>query len=66
MAISPLEFCLWEALVLRRMTCIYYARRAGNASGELPIFVENLRLGEFVVTLVLTQDNAFGRPWGIK
>lgn len=33
------------------------------ASGELPIFQSpSLRLGEFVATLALAQDNAFGQP----
>lgn len=32
------------------------------ASGEFPIFMEPLRLGEFVATLALAQDNAFGQP----
>ena len=32
------------------------------ASGEFPIFPESLRLGEFVATLALAQDNAFGQP----
>src|SRR5580765_8044850 len=32
------------------------------ASGELPIFASSLRLGEFVATLALAQDNAFGQP----
>jgi HD-GYP domain-containing protein (c-di-GMP phosphodiesterase class II) len=31
-------------------------------SGELPIPEKNLRLGEFVGTLALAQDNAFGQP----
>src|SRR3989304_4318960 len=31
-------------------------------SGEFPIFPEPLRLGEFVATLALAQDNAFGQP----
>jgi len=33
-----------------------------TASGEFPIFAEPLRLGEFVATLALAQDNAFGQP----
>lgn len=32
------------------------------ASGEFPIFTQPLRLGEFVATLALAQDNAFGQP----
>jgi HD-GYP domain-containing protein (c-di-GMP phosphodiesterase class II) len=32
------------------------------ASGEFPIFSKSLRLGEFVATLALAQDNAFGQP----
>jgi HD-GYP domain-containing protein (c-di-GMP phosphodiesterase class II)/DNA-binding CsgD family transcriptional regulator len=32
------------------------------ASGELPIFAKPLRLSEFVATLALAQDNAFGQP----
>jgi len=31
-------------------------------SGEFPIFAQPLRLGEFVATLALAQDNAFGQP----
>jgi HD-GYP domain-containing protein (c-di-GMP phosphodiesterase class II) len=31
-------------------------------SGEFPIFTQPLRLGEFVATLALAQDNAFGQP----
>jgi len=38
------------------------ACRAGVASGDLPIFAPPLRLGEFVATLALAQDNAFGQP----
>ena len=34
----------------------------GPASGEFPIFTKPLRLGEFVATLALAQDNAFGQP----
>jgi len=34
----------------------------GSASGEFPIFAKSLRLGEFVATLALAQDNAFGQP----
>jgi len=34
----------------------------GPASGEFPIFQKPLRLGEFVATLALAQDNAFGQP----
>lgn len=33
-----------------------------RASGELPILPTPLRLGEFVATLALAQDNAFGQP----
>jgi hypothetical protein len=34
-----------------------------HASGELPILTTvPLRLGEFVATLALAQDNAFGQP----
>jgi HD-GYP domain-containing protein (c-di-GMP phosphodiesterase class II) len=33
-----------------------------NTSGELPILGSPLRLGEFVATLALAQDNAFGQP----
>ena len=32
------------------------------ASGDLPISAPPLRLGEFVATLALAQDNAFGQP----
>jgi HD-GYP domain-containing protein (c-di-GMP phosphodiesterase class II)/DNA-binding CsgD family transcriptional regulator len=34
----------------------------GLTSGELPITEKKLRLGEFVATLALAQDNAFGQP----
>jgi HD-GYP domain-containing protein (c-di-GMP phosphodiesterase class II) len=34
----------------------------GPASGEFPILATPLRLGEFVATLALAQDNAFGQP----
>ena len=34
----------------------------GSTSGDLPIFAPPLRLGEFVATLALAQDNAFGQP----
>ncbi|MEO9177245.1 MAG: HD domain-containing phosphohydrolase, partial [Gaiellales bacterium] len=33
-----------------------------ETSGGLPIFDDTLRLGEFVATLALAQDNAFGQP----
>src|SRR6266508_2181180 len=33
-----------------------------RASGELPISAPPLRLGEFVATFALAQDNAFGQP----
>ncbi|MDX6567922.1 MAG: hypothetical protein QOH15_500 [Gaiellales bacterium] len=33
-----------------------------DTSGGLPIFDTPLRLGEFVATLALAQDNAFGQP----
>jgi HD-GYP domain-containing protein (c-di-GMP phosphodiesterase class II) len=33
-----------------------------NTSGEFPILTTPLRLGEFVATLALAQDNAFGQP----
>jgi HD-GYP domain-containing protein (c-di-GMP phosphodiesterase class II) len=33
-----------------------------HTSGELPILQTPLRLGEFVATLALAQDNAFGQP----
>ena len=33
-----------------------------DTSGELPIFSAPLRLGEFVATLALAQDSAFGQP----
>jgi HD-GYP domain-containing protein (c-di-GMP phosphodiesterase class II) len=32
------------------------------ASGDFPIFMPSLRLGEFIATLALAQDNAFGQP----
>jgi hypothetical protein len=38
------------------------AHRPAPASGELPIFDIPLRLAEFVATLALAQDNAFGQP----
>jgi HD-GYP domain-containing protein (c-di-GMP phosphodiesterase class II) len=34
----------------------------GAASGDLPISAPPLRLAEFVATLALAQDNAFGQP----
>jgi HD-GYP domain-containing protein (c-di-GMP phosphodiesterase class II) len=33
-----------------------------HTSGDLPILASPLRLGEFVATLALAQDNAFGQP----
>src|SRR5512141_1713164 len=33
-----------------------------DTSGGLPIFDTPLRLSEFVATLALAQDNAFGQP----
>jgi HD-GYP domain-containing protein (c-di-GMP phosphodiesterase class II) len=33
-----------------------------NTSGEFPILMTPLRLGELVATLALAQDNAFGQP----
>lgn len=33
-----------------------------HTSGEFPILAPPLRLGEFVATLALAQDNAFGQP----
>jgi HD-GYP domain-containing protein (c-di-GMP phosphodiesterase class II) len=36
--------------------------RSGRTSGEFPILNPPLRLGEFVATLALAQDNAFGQP----
>lgn len=33
-----------------------------HTSGEFPILATALRLGEFVATLALAQDNAFGQP----
>lgn len=33
-----------------------------HTSGDLPISTPPLRLGEFVATLALAQDNAFGQP----
>jgi len=39
-----------------------YAAGTAHSSGELPIFSAPLRLGEFVATLALAQDNAFGQP----
>src|SRR5579872_7340130 len=46
------------------MSGVYYAVAQANTSGEFPIFMPkpNLRLGEFVATLALAQDNAFGQP----
>jgi len=38
------------------------ARLRVHTSGELPISSPPLRLGEFVATLALAQDNAFGQP----
>lgn len=39
-----------------------YAHRLGKTLGEFLIFQQKLRLGEFVATLALAQDNAFGQP----
>ncbi len=45
---------------------IDYDRSCGGlpdrTSGDLPISAPPLRLGEFVATLALAQDNAFGQP----
>src|ERR1044071_6222661 len=40
------------------------SRKPGRSgtSGELPILSPSLRLSEFVATLALAQDNAFGQP----
>ena len=38
------------------------ARLRIQTSGDLPILATPLRLGEFVATLALAQDNAFGQP----
>src|SRR3954447_25339292 len=38
------------------------ANRLARASGDLPILATPLRLGEFIATLALAQDNAFGQP----
>ena len=47
---------------MRRGINLQPARRV-ETSGELPIFAPPpLRLGEFVATLALAQDNAFGQP----
>ena len=40
----------------------FCAATAADPSGEHPIFESPLRLGEFVATLALAQDNAFGQP----
>src|SRR4051794_41506098 len=47
-----------------RVVCYEWCANAPfHASGELPILRPNaLRLGEFVATLALAQDNAFGQP----
>ena len=39
-----------------------YACRPAETSGGLPISQAPLRLSEFVATLALAQDNAFGQP----
>src|SRR5512136_1261080 len=39
-----------------------YDRLQSHTSGEHPILATPLRLGEFVATLALAQDNAFGQP----
>jgi hypothetical protein len=44
------------------MTGVYYALAQADTSGEFPTFMPNLRLGEFVASLALAQDNAFGQP----
>ena len=38
------------------------ARRSGRYIGRIPHFGTPLRLSEFVATLALAQDNAFGQP----
>src|SRR3954452_13325820 len=37
-------------------------RSASHTSGDHPIMAAPLRLAEFVATLALAQDNAFGQP----
>jgi HD-GYP domain-containing protein (c-di-GMP phosphodiesterase class II) len=44
------------------MIGVCYAVAQAITSGEFPIFMPNLTLGEFVATLALAQDNAFGQP----
>lgn len=44
------------------MSTRYTPTQNAPASGEFPIFAKQLRLGEFVATLALAQDNAFGQP----
>ena len=46
----------------RVVRAIVLAPRAPDTSGEHPIFDPPLRLAEFVATLALAQDNAFGQP----
>lgn len=40
----------------------WYQSARAQTSGEFPIATPSLRLGEFVATLALAQDNAFGQP----
>src|SRR5919198_4569266 len=55
----------WRALPVRaRASCVrrWSPRSARQTSGALPILEPPLRLAEFVATLALAQDNAFGQP----
>ena len=49
----------WCDIVSRRVQC---SAAWAHTSGDLPILTSALRLGEFVATLALAQDNAFGQP----
>src|ERR1051325_9279809 len=48
-------------MTARRVTR-WSPRNAPHTSGALPILEPPLRLAEFVATLALAQDNAFGQP----
>jgi HD-GYP domain-containing protein (c-di-GMP phosphodiesterase class II) len=58
MSVAGLCPCHGDALVCGRP----YACRPAGTSGGLPISDTPLRLSEFVATLALAQDNAFGQP----
>jgi len=56
---------VFSSITTAELAFVWYewCRRPGpHTSGELPILPTPLRLGEFVATLALAQDNAFGQP----